>query len=271
MDTQRENEEYSSQNTSQTASSDGATMAPTRATQYGYFGMEAIQYPSMQTLSYQPEYCSTSFLPNMPHGFVNLFNPMDPNWLSNQMDGYTPTWAGPSWPDVQNDYGPMPIEEPMRRNPTLPAPWSDNPEHRIAPPTSEATSDNISDLCIPSFEEQHKPPAEDFNSMPIPLLQQVNPRDLYSPVWVRGEGKAREGWCGWCQTWLNLKNSAYWYDKIFKHGIMLKGFLPRPQQIRQVDEHSKGFCRACGKWITLGTSDGNRPSWFRHIYKCTNV
>jgi hypothetical protein len=45
--------------------------------------------------------------------------------------------------------------------------------------------------------------------------------DLYTPKWVRGHGNKREGWCGTCKPgrWLMLKNSTFWYDKPFAHGI----------------------------------------------------
>ena len=47
------------------------------------------------------------------------------------------------------------------------------------------------------------------------------PTDLYTPQFVRNHGIEREGWCGLCRPgrWLVLKNSAFWYDKIFMHGI----------------------------------------------------
>ena len=45
--------------------------------------------------------------------------------------------------------------------------------------------------------------------------------DMYTPKWVRGHGNKREGWCGLCKPgrWLVLKNSAFWYDKSFTHGV----------------------------------------------------
>lgn len=33
--------------------------------------------------------------------------------------------------------------------------------------------------------------------------------DLYTALWVRGEGTERAGWCGFCSTWHKLKDSAY--------------------------------------------------------------
>ncbi|CAD6569690.1 MAG: hypothetical protein ASARMPREDX12_002883 [Alectoria sarmentosa] len=47
------------------------------------------------------------------------------------------------------------------------------------------------------------------------------PTDLYTPAYIRNYGIEREGWCGICRPgrWLVLKNSAFWYDKSFMHGI----------------------------------------------------
>ena len=35
--------------------------------------------------------------------------------------------------------------------------------------------------------------------------------DLYTAVWVRGEGIERAGWCGFCSSWHKLKDSAFWF------------------------------------------------------------
>lgn len=43
-------------------------------------------------------------------------------------------------------------------------------------------------------------------------LQRQKPRfegDMYTALWVQGEGTERAGWCGFCSTWHKLKDSAF--------------------------------------------------------------
>lgn len=117
------------------------------------------------------------------------------------------------------------------------------------------------------------PPSSDVQS-PNPNLQaqkqqqqQHGTDDGYSPIWVRGHGKTREGWCGLCRPgrWLNLKNSAYWYDKRFNHGIDRDGSLlrrPRETRRRPGQQDFEGLCADCDAWVLLG----NGVKWFRHVY-----
>lgn len=55
-----------------------------------------------------------------------------------------------------------------------------------------------------------------YKTDPAPLcgleVHRQKPRfagDLYTALWVRGEGTERAGWCGFCSTWHKLKDSAY--------------------------------------------------------------
>ena len=81
------------------------------------------------------------------------------------------------------------------------------------------------DLFGPLSEEQLVPPLEDMKPEDAELTPHEQELrfegDLYTPRYVRGHGNKREGWCGICKPgrWLVLKNSAYWYDKSFTHGI----------------------------------------------------
>lgn len=59
-----------------------------------------------------------------------------------------------------------------------------------------------------------------------PTLHQQDPRfdgDLYTASWVRGEGAERAGWCGYCSSWLKLKDSAYWVCLDKSHSGDLSG------------------------------------------------
>lgn len=135
------------------------------------------------------------------------------------------------------------------------------------------------DLYASLQEEQIPPPPEDMNpSDPdlIPHEQELRfEGDLYTPRWVRGHGNKREGWCGICKPgrWLVLKNSAFWYDKSFTHGISAATGSPfqEPQDTRRMDGNPdvwEGLCGSCNEWIALVSSKKKGTTWFRHAYKC---
>ncbi|KAH7329356.1 hypothetical protein B0I35DRAFT_404596 [Stachybotrys elegans] len=135
------------------------------------------------------------------------------------------------------------------------------------------------DLFASLHEEQIPPPPEDMNpSDPdmVPHEQELRfEGDLYTPRWVRGHGNKREGWCGICKPgrWLVLKNSAYWYDKSFTHGISAATGNPfaEPQDTRRMDGNPdvwEGLCGSCNDWIALVSSKKKGTTWFRHAYKC---
>lgn len=134
------------------------------------------------------------------------------------------------------------------------------------------------DLYASLQEEQIPPPPEDMNpSDPdlIPHEQELRfEGDLYTPKWVRGHGNKREGWCGICKPgrWLVLKNSAFWYDKSFTHGISAATGNPfqEPQETRRMDGNPdvwEGLCGSCNDWIALVSSKKKGTTWFRHAYK----
>ncbi|EGE80129.1 hypothetical protein BDDG_03070 [Blastomyces dermatitidis ATCC 18188] len=137
------------------------------------------------------------------------------------------------------------------------------------------------DLLGPLKEERVLPPPEDM--MPSdpsmkPYEQDLRfENDLYTPKWVRGHGNKREGWCGICKPgrWLVLKNSAFWYDKSFTHGISAptgQAFAP-PRDTRRTDGNTnvwEGLCGNCDEWIALVSSKKKGTTWFRHAYKCHN-
>ena len=119
------------------------------------------------------------------------------------------------------------------------------------------------------------PPPSPSGSPSLKPLQQCPrfPGDLYTPIFIRKEGKAREGWCGLCRPgrWLVLKNSAFWYDKSFVHGISATSgqAWDGPSQTRfgRKAEVWEGLCGTCGQWIIFSASKSGGVSWFRHAYK----
>lgn len=164
------------------------------------------------------------------------------------------------------------------------------------------------DLLGPLYEEQESPPIKDMtpdDPEMIPHKQNLRfENDLYTPRWVRGHGNKREGWCGICKPgrWLVLKNSAFWYDKSFSHGVSAvtgKAF-EGPKEIRRIKRMRnedtgnnggageggsesgqvltqrlgskttttwEGLCGSCNEWIPLVSSKKKGTTWFRHAYK----
>jgi hypothetical protein len=134
------------------------------------------------------------------------------------------------------------------------------------------------DLFAALHEEQIPPPPEDMNPDDpdmVPHEQELRfEGDLYTPRWVRGHGNKREGWCGICKPgrWLVLKNSAFWYDKSFAHGISAATGNPfqEPHDTRRMDGSPdvwEGLCGSCNDWIALVSSKKKGTTWFRHAYK----
>jgi hypothetical protein len=134
------------------------------------------------------------------------------------------------------------------------------------------------DLYTSLHEEACDPPESDMNpSDPdlIPHEQDLRFNgDLYTPRWVRGHGNKREGWCGLCKPgrWLVLKNSAFWYDKSFTHGVSAAtgAAFQGPQDTRRTEGNLdvwEGLCGSCGEWIALVSSKKKGTTWFRHAYK----
>jgi hypothetical protein len=138
------------------------------------------------------------------------------------------------------------------------------------------------DLYASLQDEQVPPPPEDMNpSDPdmVPHEQELRfDGDLYTPRWVRGHGNKREGWCGICKPgrWLVLKNSAFWYDKSFTHGISAATGSPfqEPQETRRMDGNPdvwEGLCGSCNEWVALVSSKKKGTTWFRHAYKVSHL
>ncbi|KAI9846039.1 MAG: hypothetical protein M1838_001421 [Thelocarpon superellum] len=135
------------------------------------------------------------------------------------------------------------------------------------------------DLFASLQEKQNPPPEEDMHpSNPdlVPHEQELRfEGDLYTPRWVRGHGNKREGWCGICKPgrWLVLKNSAFWYDKSFSHGVSAAtgAQFQEPQDTRRMDGNPdvwEGLCGSCNEWVALVSSKKKGTTWFRHAYKC---
>ena len=141
-----------------------------------------------------------------------------------------------------------------------------------------AGSSEPPNLFGPLNEAPLSPPPEDFNCEnedDVPRVQDLRfEGDLYTPKYVRGHGNKREGWCGICKPgrWLVLKNSAFWYDKSFTHGISAAtgAAFESPRETRRMKSNPdvwEGLCHSCGEWIALISSKKKGTTWFRHAYK----
>ncbi|KAI0244421.1 hypothetical protein L0F63_002714 [Massospora cicadina] len=106
------------------------------------------------------------------------------------------------------------------------------------------------------------------------------PGDEYTPRWVRGIGKAKEGLCPHCTdraVWLKIKISAYWYHLNYQHGISSitgKPFRPPLEyRINPETELKEALCHKCRNWIN-SESTRNKPVnveeiyWWKHAQKC---
>lgn len=136
----------------------------------------------------------------------------------------------------------------------------------------------------PSTRHHHAHP---FNAPPaqgLPPSDPLHPRqqparfegDLYTPIFVRGDGPTRAGWCVYCSSWLTLKDSAYWYHMHFAHGISCQTgkHLPGPIRCRATAGAARGvgdaewLCGGCGRWVLIVTGEKGRTAWWRHAYRC---
>lgn len=200
-----------------------------------------------------------------------------------------------------------PIHPAMRRT-TSTSPSDSHNRHVESNKKIHANPLKPPDLLGPLYEEQESPPIKDMtpdDPEMIPHKQNLRfENDLYTPRWVRGHGNKREGWCGICKPgrWLVLKNSAFWYDKSFSHGVSAvtgKAF-EGPKEIRRIKRMKnedignnwgigeggreggqvltqrfgskttttwEGLCGSCNEWIPLVSSKKKGTTWFRHAYK----
>ncbi|ODV90393.1 hypothetical protein CANCADRAFT_106048 [Tortispora caseinolytica NRRL Y-17796] len=123
-----------------------------------------------------------------------------------------------------------------------------------------------------------QPYPEDFeveDQSMIPIPQDLRgPDDKYGPLWVRGKGDRKEGWCDMCGKWLCVKNSAYWYDRNFHHGVSpftrRYHYDPiRTKTVSSTDDSLLGYCGYCNSWCAISKrGDDKCTSWFRHADKC---
>lgn len=182
--------------------------------------------------------------------------------------------------NINSSYAP----QPLASSTATPAPQP-IPDNRYASQAIQTRySPNVSTPIPPSFQHEasrsaHAPPAKD-SSANNPSLPRQQPNrwagDLYTPTYVRGDGSTRAGWCGYCASWLTLKDSAYWYHMHFAHGISCAtgSYLPSPIRFRPTLGAARGagdaeaLCGGCSRWVLVVMGEKGRTAWFRHAYRC---
>ena len=117
------------------------------------------------------------------------------------------------------------------------------------------------------------PPRYDFAVSDAELIPQREESlfggDLFSPGWVRGIGKAKEGYCARCAKghWVNIPSGKYEFHLTYLHGVPKTGLpLPRPSIIREIREQIgawEGYCDQCCGWRALKKTNQGW-NWYRH-------
>ncbi|KAL8654300.1 MAG: hypothetical protein Q9210_001581 [Variospora velana] len=96
--------------------------------------------------------------------------------------------------------------------------------------------------------------------------------DIFTPVWVRGYGVQKEGFCGRCNpgVWHNLEDSTYEKNLTYMHGIASSGLsLPRPSRVQQLKGRNRqwqAYCNTCCGWRHLRKTEAGW-NWFRHCIR----
>lgn len=191
----------------------------------------------------------------------------------------------------------------LRRHLTAPCTSTSEGSNRSStPPNRDDRASESRSLMSPPFNRRLFSSFSSFSSHPINLFSDIMdppspppgqpstttssgirhqsprfPSDLYTPIYTRNNGPLREGWCGFCRPgrWLVLKNSAFWYDKCFGHGICAATGMrfEEPEEIRPMSGKGEdavgwgGRCGTCGEWIMLAEGKRGGVPWFRHAYK----
>lgn len=167
--------------------------------------------------------------------------------------------------------------------------------HAVEPSHLEAADTSKMLLPGPSLLQKYLPELQcsdsnwgltkDLGQFPVSSRRRRVPNDLYTPIEIDGFGIDRVGKCTLCSPprWLKIKNSEYWYDKMFRHGINAatgEAFKP-PSEVRvatgqgkssrkKVTHITEGRCHNCGTWLPLGKRKEKRylgVAWIRHAYK----
>ena len=164
-----------------------------------------------------------------------------------------------------------PMPPPAAGHPVTAADQCTYPRHH--PADHHAVPPTFLQSLFPSLPSRANPPSTHDDTGQ--LLQKQTPKfagDLYTALWIRGEGTERAGWCGFCCKWYKLKDSAYWYHLHYSHGISCATGQPldRPRELRWRPATSgyEALCGNCAEWVSIGKGQKVCTTYFRHAYKC---
>ncbi|CAG8594204.1 9136_t:CDS:10 [Funneliformis mosseae] len=134
------------------------------------------------------------------------------------------------------------------------------------------------DLTLPNTPKSEDNESDDSNRAPPsdngPEATRQPARfdgDMYTPRWVRGVGKSKEGLCPHCEPvrWLKTKISAYWYHLNYQHGISSitgRPFTqPTSERVNKKTGMKEALCHKCNKWI-LNQSPRDKDVLVPEIY-----
>ena len=152
---------------------------------------------------------------------------------------------------------------------------------KVPPPLSVLSVPRVPPLDLPAQPSRPvSPPPEELSPLegPAPTQNPVSPYDAYTPKYKRGTKGQLEGFCGLCKPgrWLNMKNSRYWYDKNYNHGINSKTrrAFDLPVERRFKMGHSvirEGLCGTCDQWIDIDSCRMSWKHWWKHAYKVRHL
>lgn len=117
------------------------------------------------------------------------------------------------------------------------------------------------------------PPSEYFKTEDYDLIPRREEStfggDLFTPGWVRGYDKHKEGYCARCDVghWVNIPSGNYEFHLTYLHGLPYTGLpLSRPSAIREINGRAgvwEAFCDVCDGWRTLKKTHQGW-NWWRH-------
>lgn len=152
---------------------------------------------------------------------------------------------------------------------------------KVPPPLSILSVPRIPALDLPEQPSRPTSPTPEELSPSEGIAPSTNPvstYDAYTPKYKRGTKGQLEGFCGLCKPgrWLNMKNSRYWYDKNYNHGINSKTrkAFDLPVERRFKMGHSvirEGLCGSCNQWIDMDSCRMNWKHWWKHAYKASDL
>jgi hypothetical protein len=283
-----------------------ASSAYCQASANSHENSRALESPQLATFGVVPRMAPAPSTPGMTAAATSPIYQPSPSLAADLAEWYSPLWRSrSSLPARSSSHLTTPSPMMPKRRPCDAASVRADPcpknafkitsEIVLRSRNGEATLDiyypqslfsifdNKDAVTIPSLLACSSPPDQDFETEDVDLRPRQQPEkrrsndDLYTPIWVRGEGTRREAWCSLCEpgSWMQLKQSAYWYHMRTCHGVNTatgRIYSP-PLQLRvQNDSFSTthGLCGRCSQWQPICTARRKRnfSAWFRHASSC---